>query len=266
MCKLLVSTRWAALVCLGCVAVSARADDSQQPKPAKAATKAVETAGGDERIMQVLDEPTKLDFVETPLKDVIQAISIQHKNIPIQLDLKAITDAGSTADTPVTFQLQGIPLKSALRSMLHEHELDYVLSNGALLITAAEKSSSTMRQYDVSDLIERGVSSDSLVTALTFALPRSAEGSTVSGPAGAASPASIGRGSAAPRGVAPAPGGGFAAGGATYTIPDGEVMPFQSILLVRTTDRGHDNVETFLAELRHHMSSHAAADKTSGER
>jgi hypothetical protein len=43
-------------------------------------------------------------------------------------------------------------------------------------------------------------------------------------------------------------------------------MPFQSLLLVRATDRGHANVETFLAELRHHMSKHDAGEKASGER
>jgi hypothetical protein len=50
------------------------------------------------------------------------------------------------------------------------------------------------------------------------------------------------------------------------TTPDGEVMSFQSVLLVRATDRGHANIETFLAELRHHMTNRAATEKASGER
>ena len=120
MCKLLVSTRLPALVCLAIAAavVSAAGDDSPQPKHAKVVLNVVAFVGGDPLIMKALDEPTDLDFVETPLKDVIQAISNRHDNIPIQLDNQSITEAGSSADTPITFQLRGIPLKSALRSML----------------------------------------------------------------------------------------------------------------------------------------------------
>jgi hypothetical protein len=127
MCKLLVSKRLAVLVCLtfAVFVLSAAGDDkpsadSPQPKPAKAVPKAVDLFGGDQVIMKALDEPTDLDFVETPLKDVSAAISIRHKNIPIVLDIKSITDAGSSADTPITFQLRGISLKSALRHIRGE--------------------------------------------------------------------------------------------------------------------------------------------------
>src|ERR1700736_3508463 len=138
MCKLLVSTRLPALVCLAFAAfvLSAEGDDLPQPKPAKVVLNAVAFVGGDQLIMKTLDDPTDLDFVETPLKDVIAAISIRHNNIPIVLDIKAMADAGSTPDTPITFQLKGISLKSALRQMLHEHELDFVIHDELLMITA----------------------------------------------------------------------------------------------------------------------------------
>jgi hypothetical protein len=263
MCKLLVSTRWAALgsVAIVALAISAWGDDQpgadpSRSKPAKPVAKAVEASGGAQRIMKVLDEPTDLDFVETPLKDVIQAISIRHNNIPIQLDTKGLHDAGSTADAPVTFQLKGIPLRAALRVMLHEHNLDFAVSSEVLLITSAD-SPTTLRQYDVSDLL-RGTSMESLIQAVTFALPRTTTAQ--------AQPAAGAGGPAAPLGPGGASGGGVGSGGPTATTPDGEVMSFQSVLLVRATDRGHSNVETFLAELRHHMTSHAATEKTSGEK
>jgi hypothetical protein len=258
MCKLLVSTRWAALVCFTFVAVivSAAADDkpaaeSSQPKPAKGIPKAVVPFGGAQQIMKVLDEPTEMDFVETPLKDVVQFLSTRHDNIPIQLDMKAITDAGGTADTPITFQMKGISLRSALRLMLHEHELDFAIHNEVLLITSAD-SPTTLRQYDVGDLL-RGTTMDSLVQAVTFALPRTMGGQP--------QPATGAGGPAGPAGPGGASGGGFGGGGPTVTTPDGEVMSFQSVLLVRATDRGHANIETFLAELRHHMTNRATAEK-----
>jgi hypothetical protein len=269
MCKLLVSSRFPNLVCLAFAVfvLSAAADekptpDSPQPKPANVAPKAIALFGGDQVIMKALDEPTDMDFVETPLKDVVSAISILHKNIPIVLDLKSITDAGSNADTPITFQLRGIPLRFALRHMLHEHELDFVIHDGVLVFTSADQPT-TLRQYDVADLVRDGTSIDSLVNAVNFALPRT---STPTQPApGAAGPRGVGIPGAAAVPGGPAS-GGFGGGAPSSFGPDGEVMPFQTLLLVRATDRGHANVETFLAELRHHMSKHDASEKASGER
>jgi hypothetical protein len=269
MCKLLVSTRLAALVCLAFAVfvLSAAGDDkptadTPQPKPASAVPKAVDLFGGDQVIMKALDEPTDLDFVETPLKDVSAAISIRHKNIPIVLDVKSITDAGSSADTPITFQLRGVSLKSALRHMLRGHGLDYVITDDVLQITSAE-SPTTLRQFDVADLVRDGTSIDSLAKAVYFALPRTTATAQ-------AQPAATGPGAVGVPGAGGGPGGpaggGFGGAASSSTEPDGEVMPFQSLLLVRATDRGHENVETFLAELRHHMINHAAAEKTSGER
>jgi hypothetical protein len=107
------------------------------------------------RILKELDEPTDMDFVETPLKDVIQAISIRHNNIPIQLDVKAITDAGGSADTPITFQLKGISLKAALRLMLQEHELNFIIDHEVLLITSDTKAKEHVvtKVYPVADLV-----------------------------------------------------------------------------------------------------------------
>ncbi len=269
MCKQLVWKRLAVLVGLASATFvfSAWADDkptadSSQPKPAKAVPKAVDLFGGDQVIMKALDEPADMDFVETPLKDVSAAISIAHKNIPIVLDIKSVTDAGGSADTPITFQLKGPSLRSALRLMLHGHDLDFVLSDDVLVITSADKPT-TLRQYDVADLVRDGTSIDSLANAVNFALPRTS--TPTQPPPGAAGPRGVGIPGAAAVPGGPA-GGGFGGGASSSFEPDGEVMPYQSLLLVRATDRGHANVETFLAELRHHMATHAAVEKASGER
>jgi hypothetical protein len=270
MCKLLVSTRLTALVCLAFAAavVSAAGDDSPQPKPAKVVLNAVAFVGGDPLIMKALDEPTDLDFVETPLKDVVQAISIRHDNIPILLDNKSITDAGSSADTPITFQLRGISLKSALRLMLHAHDLDFVLSHDVLVITSAEKPV-TLRKFEVADLLSNGTSIEELGEAVRFTLPRVTDDPAM--PEGGAGPAGVDP-SAPSRGIGrpvPIAGRGPVRSqpvGSTGSATDGEVMPFRSALLVRATDRGHANVETFLAELRQDMSKHDAAGKASADK
>ncbi len=44
------------------------------------------------KILKALDEPTEMDFVATPLKDVVEALKIRH-GIEIQLDMKALQEA-----------------------------------------------------------------------------------------------------------------------------------------------------------------------------
>jgi hypothetical protein len=271
MCKLLVSTRLPTLVCLAFAAmvISAAGDDKPQPKPARVVPKVADLFGGDQQIMKVLEEPTEMDFVETPLKDVVQAISIRHKNIPILLDLKSIKDAGGSADTPITFQLMRISLNSSMRHMLREHGLDFVIDNDALVITSAERPL-TLRKFEVADLLVNGTSIEELGEAVRFALPRVTEDpSTPGGSAGpaASDPSAPSRGIGRPRinTSRPLPVTSPAVG-STGSPADGEVMPFRTALLVRATDRGHANVETFLAEMRHDMSKHDSAGKASADK
>jgi hypothetical protein len=225
MCKLLASMRLPTLVCMtiGAVVISASGDDKPQPKPAKVLPYPVRFVGGDQLILNELEEPTEMDFIETPLKDVIAAISTRHKNIPIVLDLVAITNAKCSADTPIIFQLRGFSLRESLRRLLKDHDLDFVLSHDALLITSVEKPT-ILRKFEVADLPSKGTSVEKLGKAVRFALPRVSEDNPV---------------------------------------PDGEVVPLESVLLVRSNERGHANVETFLAELRHDRSKHDAARKSS---
>ena len=163
MCKLLVSTRLPALVCLAfaVMVISASGDDKPQPKTPRPSV-SVGFAGSDQQILNELDEPTELEFVETPLIDVIAAISTRHKNIPIQLDA-----AKARPDTPITFKLQGFPLRYALRLLLKEHDLDFVLSHDVLLVTSIEKPT-ILRKFEVADLLSKGTSVEKLGEAVRF--------------------------------------------------------------------------------------------------
>ena len=77
----------------------------------------------EKKIDDALKSPTQLEFVETPLTDVIDYLKDYHK-IEIQLDKKALDDVGIGTDTPVTINLKGISLRSALRLMLQGIEPD----------------------------------------------------------------------------------------------------------------------------------------------
>ncbi len=73
----------------------------------------------EKKITAALKSPTQLEFIETPLQDVIDYLKDYH-GIEIQLDTKALNDVGIDPTTPVTKNLKGISLRSALRLMLRE--------------------------------------------------------------------------------------------------------------------------------------------------
>ena len=108
----------------------------------------------EKKIEAALKTPTQLEFVDTPLTDVIDYLKDYHQ-IEIQLDKKAMEDAGVGTDTPVTKSLKGVSLRSALRLMLAELNLKYVIKDEVLLITTTEAAENmlTTRVYSVADLV-----------------------------------------------------------------------------------------------------------------
>ena len=95
-----------------------------------------------------------MEFVDTPLKDVVDQLKLQH-GIEIQLDMKALTEASVSPDMPITKSLKGISLRSALRLMLGEKDLNYIIDHEVLLITTADKAKATVvtKVYPVADLV-----------------------------------------------------------------------------------------------------------------
>jgi len=108
------------------------------------------------RIREALNSPTQIEFVETPLKDVIDYLKDSH-HIEIQLDSPALKEAGTDESTQVTKNLRGISLRCALHLLLDELQLKYVIHNSVLLITSPAKAKSDefleTRAYPVQDLV-----------------------------------------------------------------------------------------------------------------
>lgn len=86
-----------------------------------------------------LDENTELDFAEQPLSDVIDYLKQRH-DVEIQINNKALIDAGVGTDTPITRVIKGITLRSALKMILDELDLTYVVQNGTLMITSKNEA------------------------------------------------------------------------------------------------------------------------------
>jgi hypothetical protein len=108
------------------------------------------------RIMEALDEKTECDFIEQPLSDVIDYFKQLH-GIEIQLDRKALAEAGVDGGVPITRSVQGITLRSALQLLLREFDLTYVIRYEVLLITSKTEAENMRdaRVYPVADLVER---------------------------------------------------------------------------------------------------------------
>ncbi|MCU0876985.1 MAG: hypothetical protein MUF06_04245 [Pirellulaceae bacterium] len=113
--------------------------------------------GAEQKIYDELGQPArKFDFIETPLKDVVAFLAAEHE-IPIELKTKTLTDAGVNIDTPITKSLSGITLRSALRILLSELELTYMVKDEVLQITTPEDAESpdnmVTKVYNVGDLV-----------------------------------------------------------------------------------------------------------------
>jgi hypothetical protein len=108
----------------------------------------------EEKIYEALDNETDLEFNEVPLRDAVEYIKDKH-GIEIQLDEKALTEAVIATDTPVTRNVKGISLRSALRLMLRPLQLTYMVQNEVLLITTQAEADMKLvtKVYPVADLV-----------------------------------------------------------------------------------------------------------------
>ncbi|MBI1899962.1 MAG: hypothetical protein HYS13_02455 [Planctomycetia bacterium] len=124
------------------------------------------------RIERALGERTKLRFDNDSLRAVGDEIEARHK-IPVLFDEKALDDVRVSVHTPITKSLEGVTLRSALRLILEEHELAYVIDEGLLVVTSKTEAESMLHTviYEVPDLLyEEGfdvADADSLVEVIT---------------------------------------------------------------------------------------------------
>ncbi len=112
------------------------------------------TGTAEQKIFQQLEAETKIQFIDTPLEEVVGYLKQLH-GIEIQIDNRALEDVGLSTDTPVTRNIEGISLRSALRLMLKELDLTYIVANEVLMITTPEEAESELitKVYPVADLV-----------------------------------------------------------------------------------------------------------------
>jgi hypothetical protein len=78
-----------------------------------------------------------------------------YHEIQIQFEEKALSEVGIGTDSPVTINVKGISLRSALRTMLRRLSLAFVVRDGMLFITTPEEAECEMETkiYPIGDLV-----------------------------------------------------------------------------------------------------------------
>ncbi len=129
-------------------AVASGSVESPMPKMARKLSKA------EAKIVDALNSPTSLEFIDTPLTDVVAFIA-DHHGIAMQLDTRALADAAIPVELPITFEASKIKLRSALALMLSKYELAFHYRNEALIITTSYVfyDTTSTRVYPIYDLL-----------------------------------------------------------------------------------------------------------------
>jgi hypothetical protein len=98
-----------------------------------------------ERALRALDQTAKLEFTDTPFKDVFAELSRLH-GVPILILREAYDTGHVQPDHPVTRYLKEMSLRSALNLLLDPFKLDYrVTERGEILIFTAQKNAREQR-------------------------------------------------------------------------------------------------------------------------
>lgn len=155
---------------------SMNGDQSIKPLMAKD----VSELAAEAKIQQALEQNVSFQLVETPLSDFAERLRAEY-GVPIRLDSKSLTDSGQTTDMPITAACSEVSLRSALDSILSQHEIDWILENESLVITSKAKAHETLetRVYPVIDLVlvryEDGIDEDydSLIELVTSTIEQS---------------------------------------------------------------------------------------------
>jgi DNA polymerase IIIc chi subunit len=132
----------------------ALAQDAEEPDSTPIEVVVPAQSAAEARIDKVLDEKTKFDFSAVPLDTAVAFIQDSH-GIKVEIDRDALDTAKIDPKETVNLKVQDITLRSALRLMLRAKGLEFLVRNGALVVTSSEKAGSTLvlKVYLVADLL-----------------------------------------------------------------------------------------------------------------
>lgn len=102
-----------------------------------------------ERLRKKLAEPTTIDFVETPLADVMRYLDDLHGITNVIIDSK-LPDERVLGEQPITLKLERVPLSAALKAIEDTGNLQFVVTEYGLRVTTKDvkiEESTPLRQF-----------------------------------------------------------------------------------------------------------------------
>lgn len=120
------------------------------------------------RILDALAKPTKMEFVEIPLRDAVASLIEQHE-IPIRLNEAKLIDEGVQVEQPVTLSLDGVRLETGLNLLLRPLQLTWVIRDEVLQITTQADADAHFetRIHPIQKLLKAGHDPEDLIDLLT---------------------------------------------------------------------------------------------------
>jgi RNA polymerase sigma factor (sigma-70 family) len=111
-----------------------------------------------QEILKKLNEPVAMSFAnETPLEDVLKYIKAATAGpkgdcLPIYVDPIGLAEAEKTLTSPVTMDLEGVPLKTTLRLLLKQLGLAYCVKDGLLYISSVDGILQELKEFEMTHL------------------------------------------------------------------------------------------------------------------
>src|SRR5690606_32831857 len=105
-------------------------------------------------IEESLSRPISLQFEGAPMTDVMKHVA-NMLGITVYVDIPALAEVGVESNTPISIDVDGIMLKSALNLILQPMELGYTIEDEVLKITNRQRQQGKQIQvvYPVADLV-----------------------------------------------------------------------------------------------------------------
>jgi general secretion pathway protein D len=143
----------AALLLAGTFAAAAT-EPPPGPTPPASCTCPVAALHRHRQIERRLAMPVTLNFKDAPLRQVIEDIRT-HYNLNVYIDEVALAEQSIALNSPVSVTFDQISLRSALKLLLREVHLTYVIRDEVLVVTTPSHSKGAQQRnsYQVGDLV-----------------------------------------------------------------------------------------------------------------
>ena len=138
------------------------ADAGEGEQPTQAATKQIKTKDAGTKNKAVTRHTGKLDqtmavvldidFQDMPLKDILDNFRKTY-GMNVIIDKPALNDAGLSLDGSITLSLDKVPLKTALKHILHDVSLTYRIEDDILIVSPQQENNLLTEIYAVEELV-----------------------------------------------------------------------------------------------------------------